>query len=482
MKQHIGVAMSGGGHRASAWALGAMFYLVHAGKYEELAAISSVSGGSITNGVLAHEFSGLVSVDDDQFAGKVRHLIQNVADVGLFFWGPKTNGYVRTTLALAGLAATGLLTTIVWTAITGLRLEAFICLAVTVLLTTLAVGAFERRSIKTDAALAAEHFRRDGKATALADVNRNIAHVFCATELQEGRHFYMSPGFVYSWANGVGMPGSLPLSTAVQTSACLPGAFAARRLPTRPFAFRGAPADTPPHDDLVLVDGGVYDNMAEQWLRGLGDRVGGVRDLPTQLPVDEILVVNASALPGFRPAGRKWPAVLREVNDLLADKNVMYLQTTSTRRADMIATWQANEVLGTGVRGALVHIAQDPHAVVTRMTTEPDPAPTGNPATDARLIAEHQARVGRAQAALAKLDATGADWAAIAQINKGVKTVLRALGRKTTVRLLYGSYVVTMCMAHVELAYPLFDLPDPNTFARLIASDYSVSVADLARP
>jgi hypothetical protein len=50
MTQHIGVAMSGGGHRASAWALGTMFYLVHAGKHAELAAISSVSGGSITNG------------------------------------------------------------------------------------------------------------------------------------------------------------------------------------------------------------------------------------------------------------------------------------------------------------------------------------------------------------------------------------------------------------------------------------------------
>jgi predicted acylesterase/phospholipase RssA len=289
----------------------------------------------------------------------------------------------------------------------------------------------------------------------------------------------MSPKFVYSWANGVGVPASLPLSTAVQASACLPGAFAARRLPTAPHAFQGGAADTPAHDYLVLVDGGVYDNMGEQWLRGLSDRVAQV-GLPPQLPVDHVLVVNASALPGWRRAGPKWPAVAREVSDLLADKSVMYLQTTSTRRADMIATWQANEVLGTGLRGALVHIAQDPHAVVTRMTREPVPQPTGNPATDQRLAAEHQARVGRAQAALAKLNAVNADWAAIAGINKGIPTVLRKLGRKATVRLLYGSYVVAMCMAHVELAYPLYDLPDPNTFANLIAGDYTVTVSDLA--
>jgi hypothetical protein len=114
------------------------------------------------------------------------------------------------------------------------------------------------------------------------------------------------------------------------------------------------------------------------------------------------------------------------------------------------------------------------------MTREPVPQPTGNPATDQRLAAEHQARVGRAQAALAKLNAVNADWAAIAGINKGIPTVLRKLGRKATVRLLYGSYVVAMCMAHVELAYPLYDLPDPNTFANLIAGDYTVTVSDLA--
>ena len=37
-----------------------------------------------------------------------------------------------------------------------------------------------------------------------------------------------------------------------------------------------------------------------------------------------------------------------------------------------------------------------------------------------------------------------------------------------------------MCMAHVELAYPLYDLPDPDIFAKLIAADYTVSVSDLA--
>jgi predicted acylesterase/phospholipase RssA len=461
------------------WAMGTMFYLVQAGKHSELAAISSVSGGSITNGVLAHQFPDLRSVDGDQFASKAQPLVRHVADEGLFFWGPKTNRYVYVTLAFAAAAVGGLLTTIVWTSVTGLRLNALVCLVATAVLMIVAIALFERRSVKADKALAAVHFNTNGAATLLAAVDRPVTHVFCATELQEGRHFYMSPTFVYSWANGVGLPASLPLSTAVQASACLPGAFAARRLPTAPHAFQHGAADTPAHDDLVLVDGGVYDNMGEQWLSGLGARTAQVA-LPPQLPVDQILVVNASALPGWHRVGPKWPAVVREVSDLLADKDVMYLQTTSTRRANMVAAWRANETLGTGVLGALVHIAQDPHAIVTRMTHEPPPRPTGNPATDQRLAAEHQARVARATAALAKLNAVNADWPAIARLNTGVPTVLRKLGRKPTVRLLYGSYVVAMCMAHVELDYPLLDLPDPNTFAGLIANDYTVTVGDLA--
>jgi hypothetical protein len=35
-------------------------------------------------------------------------------------------------------------------------------------------------------------------------------------------------------------------------------------------------------------------------------------------------------------------------------------------------------------------------------------------------------------------------------------------------------------MAHVELAYPLYDLPDPDIFAKLIAGGYTVTVSDLA--
>jgi len=48
----IGIALSGGGHRATLFALGALLYLVDSGRNKDVTMISSVSGGSITNAFL----------------------------------------------------------------------------------------------------------------------------------------------------------------------------------------------------------------------------------------------------------------------------------------------------------------------------------------------------------------------------------------------------------------------------------------------
>jgi hypothetical protein len=49
----IGLCLSGGGHRASVFSLGALLYLVDANRHYDIKAISSVSGGSLTSGFLA---------------------------------------------------------------------------------------------------------------------------------------------------------------------------------------------------------------------------------------------------------------------------------------------------------------------------------------------------------------------------------------------------------------------------------------------
>src|SRR5262245_51555324 len=53
--REIGVALSGGGVRASLASLGALLYVVDVGINEEVGTIASVSGGSITNAFVAQE-------------------------------------------------------------------------------------------------------------------------------------------------------------------------------------------------------------------------------------------------------------------------------------------------------------------------------------------------------------------------------------------------------------------------------------------
>ena len=49
----VGVAISGGGHRAALFGLGSLMYLADAEKSREVVSIASASGGSITNGYVA---------------------------------------------------------------------------------------------------------------------------------------------------------------------------------------------------------------------------------------------------------------------------------------------------------------------------------------------------------------------------------------------------------------------------------------------
>jgi hypothetical protein len=62
----IGVALSGGGHRAALFGLGVLLYLVDAEKNREVTSIASVSGSSLTNGVVAQS-SNFTAVTQDEF-------------------------------------------------------------------------------------------------------------------------------------------------------------------------------------------------------------------------------------------------------------------------------------------------------------------------------------------------------------------------------------------------------------------------------
>ncbi|MEQ1912629.1 MAG: patatin-like phospholipase family protein, partial [Vicinamibacterales bacterium] len=70
----IEVALSGGGVRASAFSLGVLMYLLDAGLGERIRQVSSVSGGSITNGFLANLLTEQQTISDASLGDFARRL------------------------------------------------------------------------------------------------------------------------------------------------------------------------------------------------------------------------------------------------------------------------------------------------------------------------------------------------------------------------------------------------------------------------
>ncbi|MFJ9949999.1 hypothetical protein [Kitasatospora sp. NPDC091207] len=454
----IGVALSGGGYRATMWGIGALIYLADVGRNREVVAISSVSGGSVANGVVAQETDYRDS-PGPEFAGRVRPLIRHCAHTGLFFWGPSTNAYVRSLFALAGLACAVTLAGVAATAVDGIRVLSGVLLVAGLLLAAGALVVFERRSVVVDRALARVFFHRDGVATPLRDVRRSVDHVFCATELQSGDHFYLSPGFTYGYRFGTGAPGGLPLSTAVQVSACLPGAFAVRRLPTDPHRTAPGPAvadPAPAATQLVLTDGGVYDNMADQWLTALADRARRADRPPAHYEVDEIVVVNASAGMTWRPLPPSRFPLAGELAALVRVKGVMYDVTTSHRRNTLVR-WSERRAADGEPVSALVHIAQSPYRVADAYAAAGDRWP------------ERATRAKEVLDALGDDPAHRAAWQERTLRSSGTRTVLRKLGADTTTDLLFHAYTLAACNLHVLLGHPLPPaLRDREYFAGLV--------------
>jgi hypothetical protein len=430
----IGVAISGGGHRATAWGAGTLLALSDAGLAGEISSVSSVSGGSITNGVVAHDLD-LTTATADAVEGSLGRLLRHLTGEGLFWFGAPTDGWLQSFLAAAVLAAGSLvgllaafllagrevsplwllllgvlglvvglvlqkpltamgmpaplrlllLALLVFVGVPGAVLTAITTwahgwwLPVAALAAAIVAGAgvwvflrvFSGRGAVVGKGLAAAHFSSGGGTVALRDVDRpQVHHVFCATDLQSGDAVYLTPRLVSGYRLGFGTPGDLPLAVAVQCSACLPGAFPPRVIDNsgnRQFHFErtydtnrpGFPATV---DRLVVNDGGVYDNMADQWEQGYRDRAARTgAPLDPEGAADLLVVVNAGKSAGWSPwkAGR----LLSDVPGLMRTIDVLYDVSTSNRRKRLVSSVDASQV-GHGGLGSLVHITTSPLAVI----------------------------------------------------------------------------------------------------------------------
>lgn len=451
----IGIALSGGGHRATVWALGVLMYLVDSGRHRDVVSISSVSGGSIANGVVAHAID-YAGTDGERLRAAIRPALLHIAREGLFFWGRLTNAYVVTLLAMLAI---GTVLPLVWLGFavvlgaSDVPVPINVAAVVGAVLLLFGAWLFSRRSAVVERALARAHFG-GAPGPRLADVRRPVEHVFCATELQSGYHVYLSPKFVYSYRFGHGAPANLTLACAVQSSACMPFAFATRRLPAEPHEFPTPAGRDPLPRHLTLTDGGVYDNMAEQWLTGMANRLRSGLVAVAAPEIDEVVVVNAGGVNRMRPL--RWLTV-PFLGDLLTVKrasDIMYAGTTSHRRQELVRRGDVAEQTGQSQRGALVQTSQTPYTVADAFASGNDAR-----AKRARETLDH----------LARHDRYGRDaWVDRARADAAIKTVLRRLRPGPTAGLLEHAYLAAMYGLHTLLDYPLLAPPSRASFEALV--------------
>jgi hypothetical protein len=286
-----------------------------------------------------------------------------------------------------------------------------------------------------------------GRPVMLGDLaNRAAHHVFCATELQSGDQFHMSPRLIYGYQFGQTRAlGRWTLARAVQASAALPLGFPPQHsvLADYGLAFSDPtwPLDTPPPAGatrkVALSDGGVYENMGIEWEVGYANRASHITDLPDlQPPADLLVVANAGKALEWKTIWARG-RVAWEVRGPLRDQSIQYDQTTAPRRSALIRTFQAGERGVPGAqRGVIVQASSSVFEVAKRIAGE-----TSAPEKAARAARWKDALLTRR---------TEEEWKALALQSAAVKTVLHALGRPTTLNLIEHALVLTQMQLHVH--------------------------------
>lgn len=213
----VALCLSGGGYRAMLFHVGALWRLNELGWLPRLDRVSSVSGGSITAGVLALGWRRLE-------------------------FGP--DGVARN---LSGVL------------VAPLRLLASGTLDVPSV-----VGGLAGRGTVADRVADAYRAHLFGDAD-LQSLPEHPRFVINATNLQTGSLWRFSKPFMADYRIGVVHNPQVPLAVAVAASSAFPPFLSPLRLPLDPDAFdpnRRGPLFHPPFtEEAVLSDGGVYDNL-----------------------------------------------------------------------------------------------------------------------------------------------------------------------------------------------------------------------------
>ena len=282
----VGLALSGGGYRATLFGLGSLWRLNDAGLLGRLDRITSVSGGSIVAGVLAHRWGELQFVD-----GRAGNFEAAVAS--------PVQAFCTQTIDL------------------GTTIKGWL------------------NPFKSAGDYLIDRYRKDlFGSTTLKDLPPAAAgsvprFVFYATNLQTGRSLRFRQDMVADYLIGVNRALVVPLAAAVAASSAFPPLFSPIELDCDSADWtEGSPLPqfVALRSHLKLADGGIYDNMG---LETLVDNV------------DIVLVSDAGSSFEFEDDPAEDPVrQLGRVRDILID------QTRALRKRWLISEFDAGRKHG----------------------------------------------------------------------------------------------------------------------------------------
>jgi hypothetical protein len=439
------VALSGGGHRSAMFTLGAICALADLGELAHVRSVASVSGGSITNGVLALRHA-MKATSAERVLEAAAPLVARCSTGGTVQWAPSIR---RRVSAMAGLALTGALA-LGWASRRPLHRFSG-AVAGTGLLAT-AFATWNGAAKNAEAVFAEQLYHQ----TRLDQLDDDVAHVFCITDLVAGNHLFLSQHFGDGTLTRRTDRPTVSLARAVQLSANFP-AFPARRIRASSLGFQNSR-----HRWLVLTDGGVYDNLGDQWARTYWDRHRNHPDWRQNMgPVPErLLVVNGSRDAAHRKAPRlaTWPGI-SSLWSLGRDVAISHTETTATRRHDLIAQFDLSRQMlesskrsAVGAKGASTDVRPPmPGSIVhigTPATWPLDPKHAQHPPG---VSAEHFADVQRQLRDFPETDLLAT---AAAAANKTPVT-LKGLGTEVVTDLIWHGHALSAVNLAVFFGMPL---------------------------
>jgi len=279
----IALCLSGGGYRAMVFHLGSLLRLNELGYLSRLCRVSSVSGGSITAGLLGLKWNRLQFVEGVaqrlgvEVVDPIRALAHETIDVSSVFKGIFLPGSISEKVA----------------------------------------GAYRR------------HLFGDATLQDLPDDPPRF--VINATNVQTGSLWRFSKPYMRDYQVGEVKSPTVSLATAVAASSAFPPVLSPARLELDPAQFSppsGEPYHAPPYtSEVYLSDGGVYDNLG---LETAWKRYG------------TILVSDAGlAMSGDPDPGSDWVSHAKRVLDMIDN------QVRGLRKRQLVASYRAGLRKGT---------------------------------------------------------------------------------------------------------------------------------------